>query len=288
MFLILANPDDRLACRAHDLLRERHGAGRVRHLTGEDLALGTRWALRQDGPSVCTRMRLADGTELSSADLTAVFNRLRFVRLPHFGAASASDQDYALMEIHAFLLSWLSSLECVVINRASPRGLAGDCRGTAEWLRLAGRAGLPARAMSFASSARRFTKTGYDAYVPLAGAGLAADAALRPSARAILGRSPAHFLETLGDESRQLLVVGATTHRGDDLPAPLAEGCLRLARAAGCDLIGFEFAQTKAGAPGGWRFCGADPFPQDLRGAEVEALVGLLESGAVRPGGAAE
>ena len=279
MFIVLAHHDDRLAGRVHERLCAGHGAAGARLLTPDDLALGTRWALRQEGARVETRMRLADDTQINYSEIEAVFNRLRFAAAPHFATAPEADRDYALMETHAFLLSWLASLRCVV-NRASPRGLGGNMRGAAEWLLLAGRAGLPARGMRFATSARRFTKPGADPHVPLDGAGLAGEAPPRPTSRATLGNAPAHFLEPVEDARRRVVVVGSRAH-GDDLPPALRDGCLRLARAAGCAVAEFSFARTAGGvgADRGWRFCGGTSLPADLGEAATDALVELLEAG---------
>lgn len=282
MFIVLAHHGDTLAARVHERLRAGRGESRVRLLTDEDLALRTRWALRQDGARVETTMRLADDTSLSSNDIEAVFNRLRYVAAPQFGASPEADRDYAHMEMHAFLLSWLEGLRCVVVNRASPRGLGGVVRGAAEWLLLAGRAGLPARGMRFSTSARLFPKHGFEPHVPLEGAGLSAAApALRPTPRATLGNSPAHFLEPVGEERRRVVVVGGRAY-GDELPDALVDGCVGLARSNGCALAEFSFALSAddaAAAEDGWRFCGASPSPQDLSDEETGALVALLEAG---------
>jgi len=153
MFLVLAHYGDQLARSVYDRLSEKHGADNARLLTSDDLALGTRWALRHEGQRMRTEMHFADGAQLLSDDITAVFNRLRFTTMPNFAESSEEDRDYAVMEMHAFLLSWLAGLKCAVVNHASPRSLGGDARSRAEWLLLAARAGLAAQAMRFATSA---------------------------------------------------------------------------------------------------------------------------------------
>jgi hypothetical protein len=278
MFLVLAHHADLLARTVYDLLCKRRGGESTRLLTGDDLALNARWTLRQDGSRVRSEMHLPDGSRLSSGEFTAIFNRLRFATVPQFTEAGAADREYAVMEMHAFLLSWLAGLKCLVINAPSPRSLGGEMRGTGEWLLLAGRVGLPSRRMRFATNARRFSKLHYDPFVPLEGAGLLVESALNPTARAIIGSAPVHFLEPLGADRRRILVIGEKAQ--GDLPARLLEGCLRLARAGGCSLVEFTFA--RAATEGDWVFCDANPFPQNLERDEAEALVSLLESPTMR------
>lgn len=277
MFLILANPGDPLADRVHEALRARHGASGARLLTSEELALA-RWGLRQDGPCVRTEMRLADGATLASQEIRAVLNRLRCVAAPQLAEAGPEDREYAVMEMHAFLLSWLASLDGPVVNPAGPRHLGGDGIGAAEWLLLAGRAGLAARGMRITTNARQFPRARAEPFVPLDGAGLAAGAVLRPVSRAILGSSPAHLLEPVGEERRRIVVIGSRAYGSEDLPAPLREGCVRLACAAGRSLLEILFARSLD--DGAWKVCAAGSFPQDLEEDELAALLRLLESGA--------
>ena len=270
MFLVLADPGDPLAGRVHDALCARHGAGGVRLLRSEDLALGVSWGLRQDGPRVRTGLRFADGEALGSDETGGVFNRLRSVSVPQFEGSSPVDREYAALEMHAFLLSWLASLDCPLVNPAGPRSLGGDGTGAAEWLLLAGRAGLPVRGMRFATNARRFPRPASEPFVLIEGS-------LRPVSRAILGSSPAHFLEPVEAERRRIVVVGGRAHGGRDLPAALEESCVRLARDSGCPLLELTFARSSA--DGEWKLCAASPFPRELDEEELESLLHLLETG---------
>ena len=274
MFLILAHHGDQLAQRVYELLCNRHGAQSTRLLTSDDLAITTRWALHQEESQVRTEMRWLDG-RLNSDSIRAVFNRLRFVTMPQFIEADVIDREYAVMEMHAFLLSWLSSLECVVVNRPNPRNLSGALRGPAEWLLLAGRAGLTSRGLRFTSSARRFPRHEYEALVPIDGAGLIGETGLTPTPKSILGNAPVHFLEPVSSERSRILVVSDKTY-GADVPEPLRRGCVDLAREAGASLVEFTFA--KKTVQDEWVFCSADLFPPDLERNEVEALVRLLET----------
>ena len=61
--------------------------------------------------------------------------------LPHIVAA---DLAYVAEEMSAFLLAWLSSLRCPVVNRPVPPSLAGPNWRQAQWVYAAVRAGLRA------------------------------------------------------------------------------------------------------------------------------------------------
>lgn len=279
MFLILAQYDDLVAKSVYEELCQTHGLDNTRLLTADDLAIRTSWALHQEGSIVRTEMRCADGQRISSDNITAVFNRLRFVTAPQFVDASLEDREYAVMEMHAFLLSWLSGLECIVINRPNPRSLGGELRGNAEWLLLAGREGLPSRRMRFATSARRFPVSNFEAMVPIDGSGLVGETTLVPTTKSILGIAPVHFLEAVGPERSRVLIIGEQSH-GDNVDAPLRNRCLQLARETGVTLVEFTFARENNGNK--WLFCGANPFPASLRENEVKELVQLLEVGNAR------
>jgi hypothetical protein len=54
----------------------------------------------------------------------------------------ADDRDYAAAEINAFLVAWLSALDCPVVNRPSPRSLDGPGWSVHHWRAAATRAGL--------------------------------------------------------------------------------------------------------------------------------------------------
>ena len=55
------------------------------------------------------------------------------------------DRSYAAAEMQAFLLAWLSSLECPVLNRPSPSNLGGPWWSLAQWVQRARRLGVAAR-----------------------------------------------------------------------------------------------------------------------------------------------
>jgi hypothetical protein len=89
---------------------------------------------------------VASGRVVDVANITGVLTRLPWVveaELPHI---VADDRTYVATEMSAFLLSWLSSFTCPVINRPQPGCLIGPNWREAQWPRLASKIGIPARA----------------------------------------------------------------------------------------------------------------------------------------------
>ena len=278
--LVLAHPQDETALRVYCALRARYAPGRVRLISSDELVLAPKWVHRVDADAAATELSLANGERLDSGAATLVFNRIRYVSMPHFARARPADRDYAVMEMHALLRSWLSSLPCPVVNRATPSGLYGAERTVPEWLALAGRAGLPVRGFRFTTSPRRWPVSGYLPYA--AGEG-GSGAPLHP---ALVGRSPVLYLEPTSGELRRVLVAGR--HVAGDVPDHLKEACRRLRELSGSDLIECRFERSAArfgGPDQAWRFCGGDVFPEVLEEPGFTVLVEYLhrlEKGAAR------
>jgi hypothetical protein len=98
-----------------------------------------RLATEASGFEIC----LADGRVLDSAGVDGVVNRLVTVPTQHLQRAAPVDRTYAAGELHAFLLGWLGSLACPVLNPPQPDCLVGPWRPPMEVLHLAAQAGLP-------------------------------------------------------------------------------------------------------------------------------------------------
>lgn len=82
--------------------------------------------------------------------------------LPHI---VAGEREYIAGEMMAFLVAWLASLPCRIINRPSPLCLSGPRLHHEQWLRAAMHAGLPIheaerRAASFTQAVPVSTRTG--------------------------------------------------------------------------------------------------------------------------------
>jgi len=114
----------------------------VRLMTPDDLSQEG-WVFRLDDPVRCTAV-LA-GRPLRATTIAGVVTRLASVTehdLPHIAPA---DRDYVAAEMNAFLLAWLTSLRCPVVNRPRPQCLAGPPWHRERWVLAAQRLGFPAR-----------------------------------------------------------------------------------------------------------------------------------------------
>jgi hypothetical protein len=294
-FLVLAHIGDDTAAEVALRLRRRVGPARVRVVTPEELVLAPSWAHVIDGSGVRTRIRLASGEVIGEPGPLAVFNRLRFVTPIQFDGAATADREYATMELHALVLSWLASMGCPVVNRPSPRGLGGDDRTTLEWLRLASRAGLPVRAMRATTDGRGFAVAAWPArpYAvrgsPDPGNGGGDDT----GGTVVLprGRRPALFAEPVDPERARLLVVGDRVLADPILEAGLAAlraGAQRLAADGDTALLELSLARgtTRRGdhqedpaggqpAPG-WLVTGVDPFPEVREPGALDSIASML------------
>src|SRR5262245_10291653 len=86
-----------------------------------------------------------DGGIVATRDIAAVVTRIPAVAESELAHVHEDDRRYAAAEMQAFLLAWLSSLECPVLNRPSSSNLAGPGWSTTEWVRRAQRLGIAAR-----------------------------------------------------------------------------------------------------------------------------------------------
>jgi hypothetical protein len=275
-FLILAHSNDQTALQVHVMLRARHGPDQVKLTLGEDLAYSPFWKHCLEDRKVTTELILRDGTCLTSGRIGVVFNRLLAPTVPYF--ASAVDQNYAVMEMYALYLSWLSSLPCPVVNNVSSIGLGVQTRSHAEWLLLAAKAGLPVRGFHFTSDPRWVQEGRYVPYRPQPNLGaFDFEKISSPS----ISRAPIFYLEEVGEEQETMLV--SLPHVTGRLTKLFGAPLKRLARLAGCDLLQVFFApaatnQGNTNENPMWRVCSITPFPHAQTMAEVTAIVQLLES----------
>ena len=135
-FVVIASRTD--AAAAHFAA----GAGSlVRMMTPADLSQPG-WSLHFPGTGPSTAV--IAGEPVASGTIAGVLTRLPAVTehdLPHIIAA---DRAYVAVEMTAFLLAWLTSLSCPLVNRPSAQCLSGPYWREAQWIRAANRLGIPA------------------------------------------------------------------------------------------------------------------------------------------------
>jgi hypothetical protein len=95
------------------------------------------------------------GEVVPVGEISAVYTRLHGVTENDLPSIVKDDRRYVAAEMTAFLLSWLSSLTCPVVNRPSPLGLAGPNLRWEAWISRASGAGIPVRPVSRGSDGYR-------------------------------------------------------------------------------------------------------------------------------------
>jgi hypothetical protein len=226
MWLVLCEPGDLSALWAYQGLRAR-GLEPMALLAPQMLVSSRRWEHRLGASGASISIELPDGGTLEGRAVRGVLSRVAWLAPSLFPQAAAQDLTYAVQEMTALFLSWLSVLRAPVLNRPSAQGLCGSWRHPSEWAVLAARAGLAA--FPYRQSGR---------VAPPVGGRLA------------LVRGPVRTV---------FIVAGRLV--GPPLPPELEECCRRLASLSGMELAGLEFADGPAGP---WTFLGASPQP-DLR-----------------------
>jgi hypothetical protein len=101
------------------------------------------WRFRLGEPMECTAV--VAGRPTKTAAIAAVMTRLPAVSdddLPHI---VPSDRAYVAAEMNAFLLAWLTSLTCPLLNRPTPQCLSGPIWRQEKWVLIANRLGIPSR-----------------------------------------------------------------------------------------------------------------------------------------------
>ena len=217
MLVVLAYRYD-IAARA--LVERWRGAGeRAALLTCADFA---RPGWRYVGGSPADGSADIEGQVIATSEIRAVVTRMPAVGEVELGHLHQEDRSYAASEIQAFLLAWLSSLECPVLNRPSPSNLAGPWWTLAEWVQRARRLGLASRPVTQRAV-------------------FAADRAPAPERR-VDGRSI--LVDVVGE--RAFLAGGREPRERD---RPLVRAAVALARDAGVELLRVYFEKGSEQTP---------------------------------------
>jgi hypothetical protein len=136
MFVIVAGRHDHAA----KTLLARWTDKKAGLLTCDDLSVaGWRHYLAHDRVSTA----VIGGTVVNVNEIEGVVSRLPYVPEDELTMISSPDRSFVASEMHAFLVSWLSSLECPVLNPPTPACLNGPNWRQEKWLHVAAKLGIP-------------------------------------------------------------------------------------------------------------------------------------------------
>ncbi|HEV2688646.1 MAG TPA: hypothetical protein VGV35_08835, partial [Bryobacteraceae bacterium] len=121
-------------------------------LTCEDLS-SPGWRHRLFDPSASRAV--VGGQVVRARDIRGVLVRRPWIIEQELAHMDASDREYAGAEMNAFLLSWLASLPCRVLNRPSGTSLCGPNWRPLQWAHAAACAGIPVETAQRRVPARR-------------------------------------------------------------------------------------------------------------------------------------
>jgi hypothetical protein len=178
---------------------------------------------------------VVDGEVIPAAEIEGVLTRRSRVLEWEPDHIVPADRAYVAAEMTAFLRSWLSSLGCPVLNRPVPTCLSGPGWCREQWVRTAVRLGIPVRPVRW--------RLGASASVP--------------------EDEPATTATVVGERC-----LGAADRAS-------AAWALRLARAAGVDLLAARFGEAEAG----FELLDADPWPDTSSPEVADAIHDYLSKG---------
>ena len=113
----------------------------TRLLTPDDLSVAG-WKFRSSCPE--EGVTVAAGECIPTKEITGVYTKLPCVMPHELLQIAPNERDYVAAEMHAFLVAWLSTLRCPVVNRPTPGYLAGPAWGPERWMWEGARHGIPA------------------------------------------------------------------------------------------------------------------------------------------------
>lgn len=124
MILIIAEPFDTAALWLRAALTEATCIP-VRVVTPSQLAYAPSATHRLSTTDADIAFTLGDGATVRAAELSGVVNRMTAVPQAHLARAAPVDRSYAVGELHAFMLGWLATLPCPLLNPPAPEALSG-------------------------------------------------------------------------------------------------------------------------------------------------------------------
>jgi hypothetical protein len=135
VFVVVASSAD---SPAQAFVRRYAGQG-LRLLTPGDLSYAG-WCYRLG--AMPTAVAIIGEQPVAVRNIVGVLTHLSSVSTYDVDHIAAADQTYVAAEMQAFLFSWLTSLNCPVVNQPTPHCLAGPAWSPAQWVHAAARLGL--------------------------------------------------------------------------------------------------------------------------------------------------
>jgi hypothetical protein len=96
------------------------------------------------------------GRVIREGEIRGVLVRRPWIVEQELAHVRAPDREYVAAEMNAFLVSWLASLRCRVLNRPSGTSLCGPNWRPLQWAEAAARAGIPVEKTSWRVPAPRW------------------------------------------------------------------------------------------------------------------------------------
>ena len=264
--LVIADADDFGARAVAAAFTTLHGSASVEVVVAAELTTTATWEHRIRSGRAVSRVQLADGRVFGDSPAAVVLNRVRVVAGPQF--STPTDREYAGMELHALLLSWLAGLACPVFNPPAPAGLGGLRRSELDWLAVGSRLGLPVRTVRVTTDQRG----GYHLGMHATGAG--GSRAHEPPGPTLLQDGPPYRWSEAALATATALVTG---RRVIDAPPGTTAMCRRLSAGVECPVLQVSLAREEAR---GWVIAGADPLPELTDPDHVTAVVDLVDQSA--------
>jgi hypothetical protein len=133
----------------------RHwGSDRARLLTAEDSS-ASGWTY--GGPQTLSTA-VVSGQRIHADEISGILTLRPCIYSAELQHIRSSDRDYVASELNAFLLAWLTSQSCRVMNRPTPLCLAGPNWAPIQWTHAAARVSIPdVESKTCASGWRRLT-----------------------------------------------------------------------------------------------------------------------------------
>lgn len=187
------------------------------------------------------------GSETRAANITGVLVRLPAISEEELSHIDPAERSYVAQEMTAFLMAWLSTLPCRVLNRPDPPTLTSPVWSPEKWVLVAHQ--------------ERVAVTPVRTSVP------------------VLAPGPSNFpLPQKETETSSAVVTVVGGRCLGNVDRSLLAGAVRLARRTGSDLLSLRFNGREAGS----QLVAADPWANIADPLVADALLELFETGCRR------